>query len=74
MVGMVRRSARFTPLTFRGLIMKVQLLDQRAWRRNSYITNTGLVLNEHHLITVAPAAWGKAAFLTTVLIDRIMKS
>lgn len=54
--------------------MKFQLLDQRAWRRDSFITGTGLVLDQHHLITVAPTAWGKAAFLTTAIIDRMMKS
>lgn len=51
-----------------------QLLDQRAWEPDSFITPTGIVLNKSHVLKVLPVAEAKAALLTTVLIKRIMSA
>ena len=52
----------------------VQLLDQRAWEPDSFITTTGIVLNKAHVLKVLPLAEAKAALLTTQLIKRMMQS
>lgn len=52
----------------------VQLLDQRAWAPDSYITESGIVLNKDHVLKVLRLAEAKAALLTTQLIKRMMQS
>lgn len=46
----------------------------RAWRANCFIKDSGLVLNEVHVLKVCPLAEAKAALATTRIIERMMQS
>lgn len=50
----------------------VQLLDQRAWRPGTWITESGIVLCPEHVKAVCTVAQNDAVTLTAAAIQRMM--
>lgn len=47
--------------------------DMKTWAPDCWITDSGIVCNRIHTRNVCSIAQSKAAYLTTVLIRRMMK-
>lgn len=52
----------------------VQLLDQRAWRPGTWITDTGIVLCAQHVKRVSTIAQNDAVREATAAIKRMMQA